>query len=99
MGVTSVDFDATRQLLIILCIRQILEKKREYKEAVHQLFIDCKKAYDSVRRKVLYNILVEFGIHMKLVRLINMCLNKTFNRVWAGKHLCDLIPIKNGLKQ
>ena len=99
MGVTSVDFDATRQLLIILCIRQILEKKREYKEAVHQLFIDCKKAYDSVRRKVLYNILVEFGIHMKLVSLINMCLNKTFNRVWAGKHLCDLIPIKNGLKQ
>jgi hypothetical protein len=27
------------------CIRQILEKKWEYNEAVHQLFIDFKKAY------------------------------------------------------
>jgi len=37
----------------IFCIHQILEKKGEYNEAVHQLFIDFKKAYDSVRRKVL----------------------------------------------
>ena len=55
----------------IFCIRQIrvLEKKWEYNEAVHQLFIDFKKLYDSVRREVLYNILIEFGIPTKLVRL------------------------------
>jgi hypothetical protein len=29
-------------------------------------FIDFKKAYDSLRREVLYNILIEFGIPMKL---------------------------------
>jgi len=34
----------------IFCICQILEKKWEYNEAVHQLFIDLKKAYDSVKR-------------------------------------------------
>jgi hypothetical protein len=39
---------------------------------VHQLFVDFKKAYDSVRREVLYNILIEFGVPMKLVRLIKM---------------------------
>jgi len=49
----------------ILCIRQILQKKWEYNEAVHQLFIDFKKAYDSFRREVLFNILIEFGIPMK----------------------------------
>jgi hypothetical protein len=69
----------------IFCIRQILEKKWEYNEAVRQLFIDFKKAYDSVRREVLYNILIEFGIHMKLVRLLNMCLNETYSRVRVGK--------------
>jgi hypothetical protein len=41
----------------IFHIRQILEKKWEYNGAVHQLFIDFKKAYDSVRREALYNIL------------------------------------------
>jgi len=32
----------------IFCIHQIHEKKWEYNEAVHQLFVDFKKAYDSV---------------------------------------------------
>jgi hypothetical protein len=34
----------------IFCICRILETKLEYSEAVHQLFIGFKKAYDSVRR-------------------------------------------------
>ena len=54
----------------IFCIRQILEKKWDYNEAVHRLFMGFKKAYDSVRREVLYSILIECGIPMKLVRLI-----------------------------
>jgi hypothetical protein len=61
----------------IFRIRHILEKKWEYYETVHQLFIDFKKTYYSVRREVLYNILIEFGVPMKLVRLIKMCLNET----------------------
>jgi hypothetical protein len=56
-------------------IRQILEKKCEYNGTVHQLFIDFKKAYDSVRREVLYNILIEFGMSRKLFGIIKMCLN------------------------
>jgi hypothetical protein len=73
----------------IFCIRQILEKKWEYNETLHHLFIDFKKAYDSVRQEVLYNILIEFGIPMKLVRLIKICLNETYSKVRIGKHLSD----------
>jgi hypothetical protein len=69
-----------------------------YNGAVHQLFVDFKKAYDSVRREVLYNILIEFGITLKLVRLIKMCLNETYSRAQVGRHLYDRFPIKNGLK-
>jgi hypothetical protein len=38
-------------------------------------FMDFRKGYESVGREVLYNILIEFGVPMKLVRLIKMCLN------------------------
>jgi hypothetical protein len=63
----------------------ILEKKWEYNGTVHQLFIAFKKAYDSVKREVLYNILLEFGIPKKLVRLIKMCLNETHSKAHVGK--------------
>ena len=47
---------------------------------MHQLFVDLKTAYGLVRRVVLYNILNEFGISMKLVRLIKMFLNESYSR-------------------
>ena len=84
---------------MILCLS--IEKKWEHNEAVHQLFIDFKKAYDSVRREALHNILIEFGIPKKLVRLIlvKTCLTETYSRVRVGKNLSEMFPIRNGLKQ
>ena len=61
--------------------------------------MDFKKAYDSARREVLHNILIEPGIPIKLVWLIKMCLNETYSRARAGKHLSDTFPVRNGLKQ
>jgi len=65
---------------------------------VHQLFVNFQKAHDSVRREVLYNNLIEFGIPMELVRLIKVFLNEPCNRFRVCKHLSDLFPITNGLK-
>jgi hypothetical protein len=64
---------------------------------MRQYIIDFKKAYDSVWRKVLYNILIEFGVSMKLARLIKPCLNETYSKVHIGKHLSDSFPVQNGL--
>jgi hypothetical protein len=74
-------------------------EKWEYNETVYQLFIDFMKAYDEVKRGVLYNILIEFGVPMKLVRLIKMCLKETYFKVHTGKHLPDNFSIQNSLKQ
>jgi hypothetical protein len=68
-------------------------------ETVHQLFINFKNAYDSVRREVLYNILIEFRVSMKLIRLIKMCLIEAYSKVCKGKHLSDSFRIQSGLKQ
>jgi hypothetical protein len=35
--------------------------------------------------------LIEFGVPMKLVRLIKMCLNEMYSKVSIGKHLSDII--------
>jgi hypothetical protein len=72
-----VDYKATGSLLITYSgFVKNLRKKWEHIEAVYQLFIDIKKAYDSFRMEVWYNILTEFGIPMKLIRLIKMFLNE-----------------------
>jgi sorting nexin-29 len=66
---------------------------------VYQLFVEFKKAYDSVRREAFYNIVIEFGIPLKPARLIKMCLNETYSRVCVGRHLSDRFRIKIGLKK
>jgi hypothetical protein len=45
----------------------------------------------------LYNILIEFGIPMELVRLIKTCPNETYSRAQVRKYLSDILPIKNNL--
>jgi hypothetical protein len=66
---------------------------------VHQIFIDFKEAYDPVNREVPCNILLEFGMPKRLVRLIKIYLNETCSKVDVGKLLSDKFPIQNGLKQ
>jgi len=58
---------------------------------VHQLCIDFKKVYDSFRREGFYNILIGFGIPMKLIQLLTVCVNDTYSRVRAGKNLNVLL--------
>jgi len=65
---------------------------------VLQLFIHLKKAHDSVRKEVLYNILIECGIPMKLVRLIKVYVTETYSRFRVGKNLSDMFPVRNYLK-
>ena len=66
---------------------------------MHQLFIDFKHTYDTVRREVLYNIIIEFAIPMRLLRLIKICLNETYSRIRVGKNLSDMFSIRKVSKQ
>jgi len=81
--------------MIIYCafVKYLRENGNTSKECI-SYFIDFRKACDSVRREVLYNNVFEFGIPMKLVMLIQMCLNETYVSVWVGKHLSDTFHIR-----
>jgi hypothetical protein len=83
---SSVGFNVTDQLLIrFTAFVKYWKKNGSTMRQYIRLFIDFKKAYHSVRKEVLCNILIEFWVPMKLVRI--------------GKHLSDSFPIQNGLKQ
>ena len=56
---------------------------------INYLLIDFKQVYGSIKGEALYNILTEFGIPKKLVRLIKMCLCETYSRVRVGRFLSD----------
>jgi hypothetical protein len=70
----------------------------KYNGKEHKLFVDFKIIYDSVRKEVLYNILIEFGVPIKLVKLIKMSLNETYSRDSEGSRLSYNFPIPIGLK-
>jgi hypothetical protein len=78
-------FNITHQLLIRSFAFIRLQEKWQYTKTVHQLFIDLKKIYDSVRREVLYNILTELVYPW-------ICSYEMVNI------LSDTFPIQNGLK-
>jgi hypothetical protein len=44
----------------------------------------------------LCNILIEFWVSIKQIRLIKICLNGTYSKVRIGKYLSDTVAIQNG---
>jgi hypothetical protein len=59
----------------------ILERACEYKVDIHQLYIDYEQAYDTINRAELVEIMKEFGIPLKLVRLVKITLANTNSKV------------------
>jgi hypothetical protein len=57
----------------------------------HISYIYFEKAYDSVSREVIYSVLIEYSIFVKLIRLIKTCLNKTYSKVHTGKNLMHFL--------
>jgi hypothetical protein len=65
---------------LIFCIHQLQEEEWEYSQTVQHVFIDLKKAYDPVRRIVLWNV---WGTQ-ETVQVIKMGLNETYSKVCIG---------------
>ncbi|KAL4119565.1 hypothetical protein QTP88_012370 [Uroleucon formosanum] len=64
----------------IFIIRQLAQKTWEFDQESHTLFVDFKKAYESINRESIYKIL-DFRIPKKLKGLIKATLNRTMVKV------------------
>lgn len=83
----------------ILVLRQLCEKAWEFNRDLHILFLDCIKAYDSVHRGTLLNILREFEFPKKLINLISMCIGETKAKIKTTSTTSELFTIESGLRQ
>jgi hypothetical protein len=100
LGINSVSFHITVRLWIkYFAFIRYCRKKNGSTMRQSLGIIDFKTDYDSVRKEVLYSIHLESGITMKLDRLVKMCLNDTYSKVYVNKHLSDMFCIQNGLKK
>jgi hypothetical protein len=77
----------------------ILERTCEYKVDIHQLYIYYKQAYDTINRDELVEIMKEFGIQMKLVRLVKMALANMNSKVKIQGKLSPSFETMIGLRQ
>jgi hypothetical protein len=97
LGIIGVGSDVTEEILITFSAFGRYWRKNG--NTMRQYIRDFKKAYDSGRREVLYNNLIQFWAPMKLGRLIKMSLNETCNKVRIGKHFSNSFLIQKCLKQ
>jgi hypothetical protein len=60
-------------------------------EAIHLAFTDFKNKYDLTLRELLHKILSEFGIAIKVLQLIQMHLNRTYDKVIGFEGLTAVV--------
>ena len=83
----------------MFAVRQLIEKNWEYNKPFHQLFVDFIKAYDSIIKTKMYQILITMGIPKKLVKMIQVCIHDNKGRVRVTNELSNPFEIREGLKQ
>ena len=83
----------------ILALRILIERKREYQQRFLAVFVDLRKAFDSIDRESLWIILGLRGIPPGLVRLISALYTDTSSVVRCGSGISDSFPVNSGVRQ
>jgi hypothetical protein len=99
LGIISVDFSVTDQLLIRYSAFICYWRKSGSIMEQYISYLKILRKPVTLRREVLYNILKGCGIPVELVRLIKMFVNETSSKICVGRTLSEAFPVQNCLKQ
>ena len=84
---------------MIYCARQLVEKAREHNMPIFMLFIDLRKAYDSIPRSPLWRVLEKYGIPPTLLSIIRSLHDGMKAEVTVDGNLTPDFEVCNGLRQ
>ena len=84
---------------MIFCARQLMEKAREHNTTLYLLFVDLRKAYDTVPREALWHVLEKYGIPPPLVNIIRSLHDGMKAGVKVDGATTPEIEVINGLRQ
>lgn len=84
---------------MIFTVRQLVEKSWEHKAKSFLLFIDLKKAYDSVPRAAMWLALRKLGVPDQIIKLIQSFHESMEAQIRLDGELLKDITVENGLRQ
>ena len=84
---------------MIFTVRQMVEKSWEHKAKAFLVFIDLRKAYDSVPREAMWVALHKLGVPDQLVQIIQSFHLDMKAQIRLGDTLLEEIDVDNGLRQ
>ena len=84
---------------MIFSVRQLQEKCIEQNLDLYHCFIDLTKAFDTVNRKILWQILAKLGCPPRFIHLLRSLHDGMKARVNFGGELSEPISVENGVKQ
>ena len=84
---------------MIFVARQLIEKTREHEDSLFVMFVDLKKAYDSVPRNALWTVLAKCGVPPTMLSIIRSFHEGMQAGVRVGSSVTDRFEVRNGLRQ
>ena len=83
----------------ILALRVLIERRREFHRPFIGAYVDFKKAFDSVHRETLWELLKLRGIPDKILCLIRALYTDTESAVRWGGDTSDFFHVSTGVRQ
>ena len=83
---------------MIFCARQLIEKAVEYNTKAFLLFVDLRKAYDSLPREAMWMILSKYGVPEKLISIIRSFHNNMQAEISINDDVAH-VTVSIGLRQ
>ena len=83
----------------ILALRRIVEELKNYQKEAAIVFIDFKKAFDSVNRVKMFDILSAYGIPVETVNAIKIMYENTSATVLTSEGETEYFSVNSGILQ